>query len=70
VCRYQAITHALAGIGARTNRRIDSASFATHQYGHISATDKLATDQAHFSRFGHRVRRFNRRHQATRFNHA
>jgi len=37
VCGNQAITHALAGIGAGTDGSVHSAGFATDENGHITA---------------------------------
>ena len=59
---YQPVTDALTRIRTGTHSRVHRTSFATHQHRNVTAADKLATNQAHFRRFGHRVRRFNRRH--------
>ena len=52
-------------------QRADVAAGAEQSHRSIGfAADELAGDQGHFSRFGHGVSGFNRRHQATGFDHA
>jgi len=45
VCGNQAITHALAGIGAGTDGSVHSAGFATDEHGHITAAHEFTADQ-------------------------
>ncbi len=66
----QTVAHPLARIRARAHRRIHRARLAAHQHRHVSAAHKLASDQPHFRRLGHRVRRLDGRHQTARFDHA
>jgi len=70
VRRHQAVAHALARIGTGANRRVHRARLAAHQHRHVTAAHELATDQAHFRRLRHRVRRLDRRYQSARLDHA
>ena len=62
---HEAVTHALAGVGASANGGVHSTGFATHQHGDVATTDELATDQGHFSRLGHGISCFDRFSQET-----
>ena len=67
---HQAVTHALAGIGTGAHGGVHGAGLATHQDGHVAATNELTADQAHFGSLGHGVGRLDRGNQTAGFNHA
>ena len=69
MCRDQAVTNALTGISTCTNCSVHGTGFTTDQYGYITATDKLAADQAHFGGLGHGIGCFDSGNQSAGFDH-
>ncbi len=67
---HQTITNALARIRPRTHRRVHRTGLSTHQYGNVTATNKLTANQPNLSRLGHGVGRLNGRNQTAGFDHA
>ena len=67
---HQAITHALAGIGAGANGSVHSTGFAADQNGDVTAAHEFATDQAHLGGLGHGVCGFDRGDQTSGLDHA
>ncbi len=66
----QTVTNALTRIGTSANGGVDRTGLTTDQNGHVTTTDELTTDQANLGSLGHGVSRFDRRHEAARFNHS
>jgi hypothetical protein len=66
----QAVTHALAGIGAGANSSVHSAGFSAHQHGYVATAYELTANQTNFSSLGHSISRFYRGDQTAGFNHA
>jgi len=66
----ETVTNSLTSIGSGPHGGVNGTGFAADEDGHITATDKLTTDEAHFGRLRHGIGCFYGGDEAAGLNHA